>query len=55
MSFETADLESLLARITGAGHQVLGGPVEMDSALHGRVQAATVRGPNQVLLEFFSR
>jgi catechol 2,3-dioxygenase-like lactoylglutathione lyase family enzyme len=55
LSFETADLGLLLARISEAGHQVLAGPVEMETALHGRVRAATVRGPNHVLLEFFSR
>jgi len=54
LAFETADLPGLLARVTAAGFTVLSGPVEMDMCLHGRITAATVRGPNQVLLEFFS-
>lgn len=54
MAFETTDLGALLERIKQAGYQVLAGPVEYDSVIHGRITAATVRGPNDVLLEFFS-
>jgi catechol 2,3-dioxygenase-like lactoylglutathione lyase family enzyme len=55
LAFETADLAGLLARVAAAGFEVLGGPTDMDLVLHGRVTTATVRGPNQVLLEFFSK
>jgi len=55
MSFETGNLEGLLRTIVDAGFTVLAGPVEMVSGLHGPVQAATVCGPNGVLIEFFAR
>jgi len=55
MAFETGDLGGLLERIKKAGYDVLAGPVEYDAVTHGRITAATVRGPNHVLLEFFSR
>jgi catechol 2,3-dioxygenase-like lactoylglutathione lyase family enzyme len=55
LAFETADLPGLLAGVTAAGFTVLSGPVEMEVGLHGRITAATVRGPNDVLIEFFSR
>jgi catechol 2,3-dioxygenase-like lactoylglutathione lyase family enzyme len=54
MTFETADLHALVARVTAAGYRVVGGPVPYESPAHGRVTAAVVRGPNDVLLEFFS-
>jgi catechol 2,3-dioxygenase-like lactoylglutathione lyase family enzyme len=55
LAFETADLSALLRAITEAGYAVLGGPIDMQTALHGRITTAAVRGPNDVLLEFFSR
>ncbi|MDO8834060.1 MAG: VOC family protein [Vicinamibacterales bacterium] len=55
MVFETADLGELLRRVGDAGFAVVAGPVEYDAPVHGRVVAATVRGPNDVWLEFFSR
>jgi catechol 2,3-dioxygenase-like lactoylglutathione lyase family enzyme len=55
MSFETADLDGLLDAVTQAGCQVIGGPSETACLLHGPITAATVRGPNDALLEFFSR
>jgi catechol 2,3-dioxygenase-like lactoylglutathione lyase family enzyme len=54
LTFETVDLGALLERVTQAGYDVLAGPVEYDSVIHGRITAATVRGPNDVLLEFFN-
>jgi catechol 2,3-dioxygenase-like lactoylglutathione lyase family enzyme len=55
LAFETADLPGLLGHVTAAGFEVAGGPVTMNVGLHGPVTAVVVRGPNQVLLEFFSR
>jgi catechol 2,3-dioxygenase-like lactoylglutathione lyase family enzyme len=55
MSFETAHLPALLDAVRHAGFQVLAGPIETKTLLHGLIAAATVRGPNDVLLEFFSR
>jgi len=55
MAMETADLLELLGRIGAAGFAVLSGPTEIQHALHGRMTAAAVRGPNQELIEFFSR
>jgi len=55
LAFETADLPGLLARVTAADFTVLSGPVEMEVGLHGRITAAIVRGPNDVLIEFFSQ
>jgi len=55
MSFETADLRALLAAVRKAGFEVLGGPVETTCLLHGPITSATVRGPNGVLVELFSR
>jgi catechol 2,3-dioxygenase-like lactoylglutathione lyase family enzyme len=55
MAFETPNLEALLRTIREAGFDTIGGPVQMTSPLHGPITAAVVRGPNQVLLEFFSR
>ena len=55
LSFETADLKALLDGVREAGFQVLAGPVESKTMLHGPITAATVRGPNDVLLEFFSK
>jgi catechol 2,3-dioxygenase-like lactoylglutathione lyase family enzyme len=55
MSFETAGLEALLRAVQDAGFEVLAGPIETKTMLHGPIAAATVRGPNGVLVEFFSR
>jgi catechol 2,3-dioxygenase-like lactoylglutathione lyase family enzyme len=55
LSFETEDLNALLDGVRETGFQVLAGPVESKTMLHGPITAATVRGPNGVLLEFFSR
>lgn len=55
MTFETADLDGLLRRVAGAGYAVLAGPVAYEAPVHGPVRAATVRGPNDVLIELFSR
>lgn len=55
MAFETADLDAFIARVTAAGYAVVGGPVPYETPGHGRITAAVVRGPNDVLLEFFSR
>jgi catechol 2,3-dioxygenase-like lactoylglutathione lyase family enzyme len=55
LAFETADLAALLDGVRQAGFQVLAGPVETKTTLHGPIIAATVKGPNDVLLEFFAR
>jgi len=55
LSFETENLPTLLDAVRGAGFEVLAGPVETKTMLHGPITSATVRGPNEVLLEFFSR
>lgn len=55
MSFETADLEELLGKVTAGGHPVLAGPIEYEAPVHGRVSAAIVRGPNDELIELFAR
>lgn len=55
LSFETADLEALLDGVRDAGFPVLAGPADTRTMLHGPITAATVRGPNGVLLEFFSK
>ena len=55
MSFETADLPALLDDVRHAGFEVLAGPIETTSMLHGPIAAATVRGPNGVLIEFFTK
>jgi len=55
MAFETGDLDGLVGAIRAAGFDVLSWPVEMVSGLHGPVRAATVRGPNGVLIECFAR
>lgn len=55
MAFETLDLDGLLAGVVSAGYAVLSSPIATEIGVHGRVTAATVRGPNDVLLEFFSR
>ncbi|MCX6550668.1 MAG: VOC family protein [Acidobacteria bacterium] len=55
LAFEAVDLPALLDRVRQAGFEVLAGPLDMASGLHGRVTAATVRGPNDVLIEFFGR
>jgi catechol 2,3-dioxygenase-like lactoylglutathione lyase family enzyme len=55
MAFQTADLPTLLLRVRAAGFDVLSGPVAMEIAPHGQIETTTVRGPNQVLLQFFSQ
>jgi catechol 2,3-dioxygenase-like lactoylglutathione lyase family enzyme len=55
MAFETADLDGLLGAVTRAGFEVMAGPVGTSCLLHGPISAATVRGPNGALLEFFCR
>ena len=55
LAFETADLAALLDGVRKTGFQVLAGPVETKTTLHGPIIAATVKGPNDVLLEFFAR
>jgi len=55
MSFATANLGGLLDAVKQAGFPVIGGPSEAACLLHGPITAATVRGPNGVLLEFFCR
>lgn len=55
LAFETPDLRGLLAAIRARGYQLDGGPVEIDTPTHGRIETAVVRGPNHVLLEFFER
>ena len=54
LSFESSDLTALLARIRETGYGTVG-PVELETGVHGRVQAAVARGPNQVLWEFFEK
>lgn len=55
MSFEVTSLRALASGVRDAGFDVLAGPVEMRVPIHGPVEAVAVRGPNDVLLEFFSR
>ena len=55
LSFETDSLSELLARCQAAGYPTVGGPIELETGIHGRARAAVVRGPNQVLLEFFEK
>ena len=55
LSFETADLHALLDAVRNAGFEVMAGPVQTTCMLHGPIHAATVKGPNDVLLEFFGR
>jgi catechol 2,3-dioxygenase-like lactoylglutathione lyase family enzyme len=55
MAFETGDLGALVARVTEAGYGIAAGPHAYEAPPHGRVTAVVVRGPNDVLLEFFSR
>jgi len=53
LGFATADLDGLLARTHAAGYPIVGGPVETVDAAGARVRAAVIRGPDDVLLEFF--
>jgi catechol 2,3-dioxygenase-like lactoylglutathione lyase family enzyme len=55
LSFEVEDLGALLVKATAAGYPIAGGTATYEAPVHGRVTAAVVRGPNDVLLEFFSR
>lgn len=55
MAFEVSDLAALARGVRELGFDVIAGPVEMAIGVRGRIEAVTVRGPNEVLLEFFSR
>lgn len=55
MAFEVVDLGELARGVRDAGYDVVAGPAVTRLPAHGQVEAAVVRGPNQVLLEFFSR
>lgn len=55
MSFQAADLAALLDGVRNAGFEVLAGPLDTTCLLHGPITAATVRGPNGVLIELFAR
>lgn len=55
LSFETDNLAELLTRCEDSRYPTVGGPVELETGLHGRARTAVVRGPNQVLLEFFEK
>ena len=55
LAFQTADLLALLQHVGAAGLEVVSGPTTMELGPRGRIEAAVVRGPNQVLLQFFSK
>jgi hypothetical protein len=55
MAFETGDLGGLLDAVRKGGFSVLSGPLPCEAPVHGRVTSAVVRGPNGVLIEFFSK
>lgn len=51
--FAVADLDALLAHAGAAGYRVWSGPLETTDAAGTPVRAAVVRGPDDVLLEFY--
>lgn len=54
LAFAVADLDALLARVGAAGYRVWSGPLATTDAAGTPVRAAVVRGPDDVLLEFFT-
>jgi len=55
LAFESSDLEGDLARIKNKGFKVTSGPVQLETPLHGRVNAANVEGPSEISVELFQK
>lgn len=55
LSFEVDDLSSLIRKLGEARVPVVTGPVELHDAVHGRMSAITITGPNGELVQLFER
>jgi catechol 2,3-dioxygenase-like lactoylglutathione lyase family enzyme len=55
LAFESNALEADIAKVTEKGFQVLTGPVEVNSMLHGKIKAADVEGPSKIRVELFQK
>ena len=55
ISFEVDDLPSVMGRLNQEGIPVVSGPVELNTSLHGKMNAITVEGPNSSLVGLFAR
>ena len=53
LGFEVEDLDDLAEKCIAGGYRMLGGPLEMETTLHGTVKTMVLEGPNQALLEFY--
>jgi catechol 2,3-dioxygenase-like lactoylglutathione lyase family enzyme len=53
LAFRVADLDQAIARSRGAGWPVVGGPLETENPVRGRIRAAVVSGPQRALIELF--
>ena len=53
ISFKTDNISHLQYKLTDAGYDILGGPLELTIHPHGKIEAITARGPNKEILEFY--
>jgi len=55
ISFETDDLSGLMQKFTREKVKVIAGPVKIELAPYGKINAVTVDGPSNVIIEFFEK